>query len=99
MAKDRTNLPTLENLETLAIAGGRPVRTKPLPLEFPGVHYGHPTIPRRVSCASCDPRDRSIARRALSLRRRARTGNYRAHLLVGFGGGSRCEFRRDTNVG
>jgi len=26
-------------IEKLAIEGGRPVRTKPLPLEFPGVHY------------------------------------------------------------
>ncbi len=27
------------NNKTLAIEGGRPVRTRPLPLEFPGVHY------------------------------------------------------------
>ena len=25
--------------EKLAIQGGRPVRTQPLPLEFPGVHH------------------------------------------------------------
>ena len=25
--------------ERLAIEGGEPVRTEPLPLEFPGVHY------------------------------------------------------------
>src|SRR5215470_7697882 len=25
--------------EKLAVDGGRPVRTKPLPLEFPGVHH------------------------------------------------------------
>ena len=25
--------------EKLAIDGGKPVRTKPLPLEFPGVHH------------------------------------------------------------
>ena len=27
------------NQEKLAIDGGKPVRTKPLPLEFPGVHH------------------------------------------------------------
>jgi dTDP-4-amino-4,6-dideoxygalactose transaminase len=27
------------NRERLAVEGGKPVRTKPLPLEFPGVHY------------------------------------------------------------
>ena len=27
------------NHKKLAIEGGKPVRTKPLPLEFPGVHY------------------------------------------------------------
>ena len=27
------------NMQKLAIEGGKPVRTKPLPLEFPGVHH------------------------------------------------------------
>src|SRR5215469_17497594 len=30
---------TLEDRETLAIEGGKPARTTPLPLEFPGVHH------------------------------------------------------------
>src|SRR6266498_3733587 len=30
---------TLDSAATLAIRGGSPVRTEPLPLEFPGVHY------------------------------------------------------------
>src|SRR5215471_3486573 len=38
MTENGTNLRTLQNSEALAIEGGKPVRTKPLPLEFPGVH-------------------------------------------------------------
>jgi 8-amino-3,8-dideoxy-alpha-D-manno-octulosonate transaminase len=37
--EERTDLDTLETSEPLAIDGGKPVRTTPLPLEFPGVHY------------------------------------------------------------
>src|SRR5215468_6563486 len=39
MTEKGTNLGTLEKCETLAIEGGKPVRTTPLPLEFPGVHH------------------------------------------------------------
>src|SRR5262250_3253978 len=39
MNKEGPNLSTLERRETLAIEGGSPVRTTPLPLEFPGVHH------------------------------------------------------------
>lgn len=39
MTENGTNPSMLEDPETLAIDGGRPVRTKPLPLEFPGVHH------------------------------------------------------------
>jgi 8-amino-3,8-dideoxy-alpha-D-manno-octulosonate transaminase len=39
MTEDGRNRSALENVEELAIDGGTPVRTTPLPLEFPGVHY------------------------------------------------------------
>src|SRR5215471_16528455 len=39
MTEKGTNLGMLEQFETLAIEGGKPVRTTPLPLEFPGVHH------------------------------------------------------------
>jgi len=39
MTEKRTNLETPEKPEPLAIEGGKPVRTAPLPLEFPGVHH------------------------------------------------------------
>jgi dTDP-4-amino-4,6-dideoxygalactose transaminase len=39
MTQKETNLSALEDHETLAIDGGTPVRSKPLPLEFPGVHH------------------------------------------------------------
>lgn len=35
----RTDLDAPEKTEELAIDGGKPVRTTPLPLEFPGVHH------------------------------------------------------------
>ena len=38
MTQRESNLSTLEIREGLAIDGGKPIRTKPLPLEFPGVH-------------------------------------------------------------
>src|SRR3982074_449621 len=37
MKLTQDNLPTIE--ERLAIDGGKPVRTEPLPLEFPGIHH------------------------------------------------------------
>ena len=37
MKLTQDNLEALE--EKLAIDGGKPVRTEPLPLEFPGVHH------------------------------------------------------------
>src|SRR5215831_2159971 len=39
MIEEETNLTTLEDRDALAIEGGSPVRTTPLPLEFPGVHH------------------------------------------------------------
>ena len=39
MMEKGTSFSTLENDEVLAIEGGKPVRTTPLPLEFPGVHH------------------------------------------------------------
>src|SRR5215831_16219030 len=39
MIEEETNLTTLEDRDALAIDGGKPVRTTPLPLEFPGVHH------------------------------------------------------------
>jgi len=39
MAEDRTHRSALEKTEMLAIDGGEPIRTSPLPLEFPGVHH------------------------------------------------------------
>ena len=39
MKEDETNLSVLGNQESLAIDGGKPTRTRPLPLEFPGVHH------------------------------------------------------------
>ena len=39
MTEKGTNLGTLEKSEMLAIEGGKPVRTVPLPLEFPGVDH------------------------------------------------------------
>ena len=39
MTEKGTNLGTLESVETLAVEGGKSVRTTPLPLEFPGVHH------------------------------------------------------------
>ena len=39
MTEKATTSGTLEQCEILAIDGGKPVRTTPLPLEFPGVHH------------------------------------------------------------
>lgn len=39
MKENGTNPSTLEDSVALAIDGGTPVRTRPLPLEFPGVHH------------------------------------------------------------
>jgi 8-amino-3,8-dideoxy-alpha-D-manno-octulosonate transaminase len=39
MKEKGTKLSMLDNPDVLAIEGGKPVRTTPLPLEFPGVHY------------------------------------------------------------
>lgn len=39
MTEKGPNLGTLDKCEALAVEGGKPVRTTPLPLEFPGVHH------------------------------------------------------------
>jgi 8-amino-3,8-dideoxy-alpha-D-manno-octulosonate transaminase len=59
MTETGTNLKTLENLEALAIQGGKPVRTTPLPLEFPGVHHMND---EEEQAALCVIRSRSLFR-------------------------------------